>query len=47
MWEGVIAGAESTAEETMILHRDLSRLSVLGYQSEALRSTLTLGDSLW
>ena len=47
MWEGVIAGAETTAEEAVTLHRDLSGLSILGYQSEVLRSALTLGGSLW
>ena len=47
VWEDLIAGAESTAVEAMTLHRDLSGFSILGYQSEVLRSTLTLGASLW
>ena len=45
MWEGVIAGAETAAEEAITLHRDLSGMSILGYQSEDLR-TLTLGEPL-
>ena len=28
MWEGVIANAETTAEEAMTLHRDLSGMSI-------------------
>lgn len=44
---GGFAGAESTAVKAMTLHRNLSGLSSLGYQSEVLRSTLTLGESLW
>ena len=35
MWEDVIAGVESTAVETMTLHRDLSGFSILEYQSDS------------